>query len=158
MTQDAFSLDPVQLQEYQPNRYPFLMIDFVTEVLPGRYAKGYKNLSLNEWYFPAHFPGNPNMPGALQLEAMAQMLTVAITTLPDMKGRVTHALQHVVRFRKEVKPGQRLDIETTVNSWRRGICKGVGKGYVDGEIACEADMLITIPEILAMYTPQAPRG
>lgn len=151
----AFSLDPVQLQEYQPNRYPFLMIDFVTEVLPGKYAKGYKNLSLNEWYFPAHFPGNPNMPGALQLEALAQMLTVAITTLPELKGRVTHALQHVVRFRKEVKPGRRLDIETTVHSWNRGICKGSGKGYVDGELACEADMLITIPEILAMYTPRA---
>ena len=89
---EKFSLDCVQLQAYQPNRYPFLMIDHVDEVVPGQYARGYKNLSLNEWYFPVHFPGAPNMPGALQLEALAQMLTVAITTLPGLQGKVTHAL------------------------------------------------------------------
>ena len=53
-----FSLDCEELKKYQPNRYPFLMIDRVTEVLPGKYAKGYKNLTNNEWYFPVHFPGN----------------------------------------------------------------------------------------------------
>jgi 3-hydroxyacyl-[acyl-carrier-protein] dehydratase len=94
------------------------------------------------------------MPGALQLEAMAQRLTDAITTLPALKGKVTHALQHTVRFRKEVLPGQTLHIETTVISWNRGICKGKGVGYTDGEIACEADMLITIPDILDLYLPK----
>ena len=149
----GFSLNCVQLQEYQPNRYPFLMIDHVDEVIPGKSAKGYKNLTLNEWYFPAHFPGAPNMPGALQLEALAQMLTVAITTLPDLKGKVTHALQHQVRFRKEVLPGQQFVIETEVISWSRGICKGKGVAYTNGEIACEADMLIAIPDILEKYLP-----
>ena len=89
----GFSLDCVTLQEYQPNRYPFLMIDHVDEVVPGESARGYKNLTLNDWFFPQHFPGNPNMPGALQLEALAQMLTVAITTLPGNKGKVTHAIR-----------------------------------------------------------------
>ena len=121
---EGFSLNCVDLQEYQPNRYPFLMIDHIEWVVPGVSAKGHKNLTLNEWYFPKHFPGAPNMPGALQLEAMAQMLTVAITTLPGLKGKVTHALQHTVRFRKEVLPGQTLHIETNVISWNRGICKG----------------------------------
>jgi endonuclease/exonuclease/phosphatase family metal-dependent hydrolase len=83
---EPFSLNCVALQEYQPNRYPFLMIDHVDAVLPGKFARGYKHLTLNEWYFPVHFPGGPNMPGALQLEALAQMLTVAITTLPGLKG------------------------------------------------------------------------
>ncbi len=150
---EKFSLDCVELQEYQPNRYPFLMIDHVDEVFPGKYARGYKNLTLNEWYFPIHFPGGPNMPGALQLEALAQMLTVAITTLPGMKGMVTHALQHTVRFRKEVLPGKKFEINAEVLSWNRGICKGRGVALVDGEIACEADMLITIPEILEQYLP-----
>lgn len=149
-----FSLNYIELQEYQPNRYPFLMIDNVSEVLPGKYAKGHKNLTLNEWYFPKHFPGAPNMPGALQLEAMAQMLTVAITTLPGLKGSVTHALQHLVKFKKEVLPGQSLVIEAEVISWRRGICKGIAKGYTDGEVACEAEMLITIPDILDQYLPK----
>lgn len=151
---EKFSLNCVELQEYQPNRYPFLMIDHVEEVVPGKYAKGHKNLTMNEWYFPVHFPGGPNMPGALQLEALAQMLTVAITTLPDLKGKVTHALQHTVRYRREVLPGEKLDIETHVLSWSRGICKGKGIASVNGEIACEAEMMITIPEILEQYLPK----
>lgn len=149
-----FSLGPLELQEYQPNRYPFLMIDYVDAVLPGKYARGYKNLTLNEWYFPKHFPNGPNMPGALQLEAMAQMLTVAITTLPELKGKVTHAISHHVRFRKEVLPGDKLVIETEVKLWNRGICKGRGVGKTNGEIACEADMIITIPDILEKYLPK----
>jgi|MGYP001293518038 3-hydroxyacyl-[acyl-carrier-protein] dehydratase len=151
---EGFSLDSVQLQEYQPNRYPFLMIDYVDEVIPGKSAKGYKNLTMNEWFFPIHFPGAPNMPGALQLEALAQMLTVAITTLPGNKGMVTHALSHTIRFRKEVLPGEKLVIETTVLSWNRGIAKGKGVAYTAGEVACEADMLITIPDILEQYLPK----
>jgi len=153
----GFSLNCVQLQEYQPNRYPFLMIDHVDQVIPGKSAKGFKNLTMNEWYFPVHFPGGPNMPGALQLEALAQMLTVAITTLPGLKGKVTHALQHTVRFRKEVLPGEKFMIETEVLSWKRGVCKGTGIAYTNREVACEAEMLITIPEILGQYLPQKPK-
>lgn len=149
----AFSLNAEELKVYQPNRYPFLMLDGVTEVEPGKYAKGFKNLSNNEWYFPIHFPGAPNMPGALQLEAMAQMLTVAITTQEGLKGKVTHALEHFVRFKKEVLPGECLVIEAYIDSWRRGICKGHAKGFTNNEVACEAKMMITIPEILEQYLP-----
>lgn len=151
---EGFSLDCVELQDYQPNRYPFLMIDHVDEVIPGKSAKGYKNLTLNEWYFPKHFPGRPNMPGALQLEALAQMLTVAITTLPGNKGKATHALSHTVRFRKEVRPGDKLVIEAKVISWSRGIARGTGIAYTNGEVACEAEMMITIPDILGQYLPK----
>lgn len=152
---EGFSLNCIQLQDYQPNRYPFLMIDHVDEVVPGKFAKGYKNLTNNEWYFPKHFPGAPNMPGALQLEALAQMLTVAITTQEGLKGKVTHALQHTVRFRKEVLPGDKFEIECTIVSWSRGICKGKGVGKTNGEVACEADMMITIPDILEQYLPKS---
>lgn len=148
------SLNAEELKKYQPNRYPFLMIDYVTDVEPGKHAKGYKNLTNNEWYFPIHFPDGPNMPGALQLEAMAQMLTVAITTQDGLEGRVTHALQHTVRFKKEVLPGEQLIIEATVKSWKRGICVGYAVGKTNGEIACEAEMMITIPEILEEYLPK----
>jgi|TARA_B110000259_G_scaffold183318_1_gene228401 3-hydroxyacyl-[acyl-carrier-protein] dehydratase len=149
-----FSLDEKELLLYQPNRPPFLMIDYVTEVLPGKYANGFKNLDENEWFFPIHFPGNPNMPGALQLEALAQMLTIAITTLPDLKGKVTHAISHTVKFKKEVIPGRKYEIKTKINSWNRGICKGTGQGFTDGEVACEAEMMITIPEILKSFLPK----
>lgn len=148
------SLDSLQLLDYQPNRYPFLMIDFVTEVMPGKYANGYKNFSNNEWFFPIHFPGHPNVPGALQLEALAQMLTVAITTTPGNKGKVTHALSHNVRFKKEVLPGDKFEIFTKVISWQRGVCKGYGEAKVNGIVVCEAEMSITIPEILEKYLPK----
>lgn len=150
----SFSLNSKELLEYQPNRPPFLMIDHVTKVLPGKYAEGYKNLPEDEWFFPIHFPGNPNMPGALQLEALAQMLTVAITTLPGNKGKVTHAISHEVKFKKEVLPKKKYIIKTKVNSWKRGICSGIGQGFSDGELACEAKMTITIPEILKEFLPQ----
>ena len=150
----SLSLNSVELLDYQPNRYPFLMIDHVAEVIPGVMAEGYKNLTLNEWFFPIHFPNAPNMPGALQLEALAQMLTVSITTLPNLKGMVTHALSHNVRFKKEVLPGKKFEIKTKVESWKRGICIGYGEGIVDGEVACEAKMTITIPHILEKYLPK----
>ena len=130
------------------------MIDRVVSVSPGKFAKGYKNLTNNEWYFPKHFEGHPNMPGALQLEAMAQMLTVAITTLEGLEGKATHALEHTVKFKKEVVPGDKFVIETELISWKRGIAKGQGYGYTDGEVACEAEMLITIPDILEEYLPR----
>ena len=150
----SFSLNAIELQQYQPNRYPFLMIDKVVDVLPGKYARGYKNLTNNEWYFPKHFENHPNMPGALQLEAMAQMLTVAITTLDGLKGKITHALEHKVRFKKEVLPGDRLDINTELISWKRGIAIGTGICMVGDEEVSSAKMTITIPEILEQYIPK----
>lgn len=150
----SFCLSYLELLEFQPNRYPFLMIDGVDDVEPGEYARGWKNLSWNEWYFPVHFPDAPNLPGALQLEAMAQMLTVAITTQEGLKGSITHALEHRVQFRKELVPGMRMDITTEVISWKRGICKGRGVIKVAGEEAARAEMMIAIPEIMKAYTPK----
>ena len=150
----GFSLNCVELQEYQQNRYPYLMIDHVDEVIPGKSAKGYKNLTMNEWFFPQHFPEAPNMPGALQLEALAQMLTIAITTLPGNKGKTTRFVSTSLKFRKEIVPGDKLVIETKVNFWSRGVVKGVGTGYTKGTIACEAEMTITIPDILEQYLPK----
>ena len=150
---EGFSLNCVELQEYQQNRYPYLMIDHVDEVIPGKSAKGYKNLTMNEWFFPSHFSGAPIMPGALQLESLAQMLTIAITTLPGNKGKTTRFITTNLKFSKEIVPGDKLVIETKVNFWSRGIFKGIGMAYTNGSIACEADMVICIPDILEQYLP-----
>ncbi len=158
MENKAFSLDSLELQKYQPNRYPFLLIDYVTEVIPGVSAKGYKNLTNNEWFFPVHFPDDPNMPGALQLEALAQMATVAILTVPGLEDKVVHGLKHTVRFRREVRPGERFDLETEIVSSKRGLfqCKGIGR--VNGEIACEAEMLLSVPDIFKSFLPKRSNG
>lgn len=150
------SLDEVELMKYQPNRYPFLLIDRVTEVIPGKSAKGYKNMTNNEWYFPIHFEKNPNMPGCLQIEAMAQMLTVAITTTEGMAGKVVHSYKHNATFHREVKPGDRLDLESEIIHFKRGLCEGVVRGYIDGELACELETVVLIPDIFNQYKPRIP--
>ena len=142
-------LNSIELLEFQQNRYPYLYIDYVAEVIPGKSAKGHKNFTNNEWFFPVHFVGAPNVPGAIQMEALAQMLTVAITTQDGLKGGVTHALSHTVRYRKEVLPGDKFVIETEVLSWKRGICKGKGYGITNGEIACEAENSRMLSEFTA---------
>lgn len=151
--QEPISLDAQELQKYQPNRFPFLLIDRVTEVLPGKYARGYKNLTNNEWFFPSHFPGAPNMPGCLQIEAMAQMLTVAISTIEGMEGKVVHGYKHAGVFHKEVRPGDRLDLDAEVISFKRGLCKGSVVGTVDGEKVCELETTIIIPDIFNKFKP-----
>lgn len=152
---NIFSLNAVELQRFQPNVYPFLLIDRVTEVCPGQYAKGYKNLTNNEWYFPGHFKGNPNMPGCLQIESMAQMLTVALLTIDGMEGEVVHGYKHSGTFHEEVKPGDRLDIVAKVLSFKRGLCKGHVDGYIDGKLACELDTTIIIPRIFNRFKPRS---
>ena len=149
----GFSLNSIELQEYQQNRYPYLMIDYVDEVIPGKSSNGYKNLTLNEWFFPKHYPANPNYPGALQIESLAQMLTIAITTLPGNKGKETLFVSVFSKFKKEVLPGDKFVLETKVTSWKRGLLKGVGVGYTNGTIACEAELVITLPDILKQYLP-----
>ena len=72
MTEEVLSFDIMEIMEMLPHRYPFLLVDRITECVPGKYCKGYKNLSMNEGFFQGHFPNNPIMPGVLQLEAMAQ--------------------------------------------------------------------------------------
>ena len=84
------SLDKTQICEYQQNRDPYLMIDFASEIIPGKIANGFKNLKEDEWFFKVHWPNDPNMPGMLQLEALTQMCALGILTLPDNKGKILY--------------------------------------------------------------------
>jgi 3-hydroxyacyl-[acyl-carrier-protein] dehydratase len=152
---EGFSLDFNEILDYQQNRYPYLMIDGITEVVPGKRASGFKNITWNEWYMPCHFVGMPNMPGMLQIEAIAQIFTVAITTLEGNKGKVTNFLSaNNIKFKKRVEPGHRLVLETEVVSYKRGIASGKGMGFINGVMACCADIVITIPDVVDSYMPK----
>jgi 3-hydroxyacyl-[acyl-carrier-protein] dehydratase len=141
------------LFEYQKNRPPYLMIDAATEVVPGVSAKSFKNLSDKDWFFACHFPGDPNMPGLLQIEALMQTAALAIVTLPGNKGRICYLTSaDKLKFRKKIVSGDRLDIETKILSFKRGVGKCHGIGRVNGEFACEAEMNFVVPEILAEFS------
>ena len=106
-------LDLIGIQEYQQNRYPYLLIDVAEEVIPGKSARGYKKLTINDWWFEVHFPGNPMMPGALQIEAIVQLGALMVTTLPGNKGKVVYLISaNNLKLIKKILPGDRLDIET----------------------------------------------
>lgn len=148
------SFDGDELQKYEPNRYPFLFIDRVTECVPGKYAKGYKNLTNNEWFFPKHYPGHPIMPAAVQTEALSQMVTIAFTTMDGIDDINVEGANWKAKFIKEIRPGDRLDIVAEVISYKRGVGKGAAKGYVDGELACEVEVTLVIPSVLDKYRPK----
>lgn len=148
-------LDAYAIQQYQRNRYPLLFIDYVSEVVPGKSAKGFKNFSYNEWFFPAHFDDEPNVPGFIQIEALTQLFLMTFLTLPDNKGKKTNfvSIKEAV-FKKKIKPGDRLEIEATLNSYARGLAKGTSKGYVNGELACSADLVIIVPDVFNKFIPK----
>ena len=83
-------LNKKAIHEYQQNKAPYLMIDFATEIIPGKSAKGYKDLNNDEWFFKVHWPKDPNMPGMLQVEALVQMCALSILCLPGNKGKIMY--------------------------------------------------------------------
>ena len=149
---EKLRLDLNGLHEYQQNRYPYLLIDVAEEVIPGKRAKGYKNLTVDDWWFEVHFPGDPNMPGALQIEAMVQLGALMVTTLPGNKGKRVYLISaNNLKLMKKILPGDRLDIETELLSWKRGMGKCSGAGYVNEEKVCSIDFNIVMPHILEEY-------
>ena len=135
-----------ELFEYLPHRYPFLLIDRVTETVVGERIKGYKNITANEELFNGHFPGQPIFTGVLILEAMAQLSGVlAFETTGVRPADGTNYLFGGVekaRFRRQVIPGDRLDLESTIVAERKIMMKFECAAFVDGEIACSAVLTV----------------
>lgn len=143
MSEETISLDINQIMEMIPHRYPFLLVDRITECVPGKYVKGYKNLTMNESFFQGHYPGNPIMPGVLQLEAMAQCSAPLLLTLDGYKGKTPlFASMDNVRFKNSVRPGDRFDMEVELLKLKGPIGKSHAVGYVNGEVVVEADMTV----------------
>jgi len=136
-------LDIEQIKEVLPHRYPFLLVDRITE-MGENYAKGYKNVSINEGLFEGHFPGHAIFPGVLICEAMAQLGGVLLLQ-GENKGKLAYfAALEDVRFKNPVMPGDRLDMEIEMISFRRGIGKVKAHAMVDGKLVCEAILVCKI--------------
>ena len=127
-----------------PHRFPFVMVDRVLEFEAGERIKGLKNVTMNEPFFPGHFPSEPVMPGVLIVEGMAQTAAVlAYLTHPDMVGNKIFYFAGIdgVRFRRKVVPGDQLIFELQTLKWKSKMIKMAGKAYVEGEVAAEAELM-----------------
>ena len=153
------NIGPAEIQHYQQNRYPLLFVDMITEAEPGIYAKGYKNFSYNEWFFPAHFEDEPNVPGFIQIEALTQVFLMTFLTLPDYKGKKTGFVSvKNAKFKRKIVPGEKLETTAKLESFKRGFAKGRAVGTVNNEVACSIELEIAVPDVMNKFIPQRHGG
>ena len=138
-------LDSNQIQEILPHRYPFLLVDRITECVPGEKAVGIKCISTNEMQFLGHFPQKHVMPGVLILEALAQTGAVAVLTEDENKGKIVlFAGVKAARFKKQVVPGDVLELSCELIMRKGPIGVGRAVARVDGKIAVTAELTFAI--------------
>jgi len=138
-------LDINEIQKIIPHRYPFLLVDRILELEPGKKAVGIKNVSVNEHFFQGHFPGHPVMPGVLIIEALAQVGAVALLSMDEYKGKIAlFARIENARFRQQVVPGDQLVMEVEVLKLKGTVGKAQAKAMVDGKVAAEAELMFAI--------------
>lgn len=145
-------LDIHQILKHLPHRYPFLLIDRVTDVKPGVSLTGYKNVTFNEPYFTGHFPQRPVMPGVLILEALAQATGIlafrTVDKIPDENSLYYFVGIDKARFKHPVEPGDQLVLHVEFVKEKRGIWKFIGKASVDGKVVCSADIMCAEREVV----------
>jgi UDP-3-O-[3-hydroxymyristoyl] N-acetylglucosamine deacetylase / 3-hydroxyacyl-[acyl-carrier-protein] dehydratase len=138
--------DIIKITATLPHRYPFLLIDKIIEI-SDKHVVGVKNVTMNEWFFQGHFPGNPIMPGVLQIEAMAQVGGILIlSTVPDPENYLTYFMKITeARFKQKVVPGDTIVFNLElISPIRRGLCHMRGEAIVNDKVVMEAEMLAQI--------------
>jgi 3-hydroxyacyl-[acyl-carrier-protein] dehydratase len=128
-----------------PHRSPFLFLDEITEIVPGVSARGVWRLTGEEVFFPGHFPGRPTLPGVLMCEAIAQLGAAAVLSDPRFAGKLPlFGGLDGARFRRQVVPGDELVLEVELGRMSARAGKGSGRALVDGEVACQCDLLFVL--------------
>lgn len=138
-------LDSNQIQEILPHRYPFQLVDKVTDYEPGKWAKGIKCVSVNEMQFCGHFPKEHVMPGVLVIEALAQVGAIAILSEEENKGKIAFfAGIKNARFKKQIKPGDVIEMECELSERKGPIGTGKAVAKVDGKVAVTAELTFAV--------------
>ena len=142
-------LDKKKILEFQQNREPYLFIDYVHQIEPGKFANGYFDLKKDNLFLKVHWPGDENMPGMLQVEAMVQLAALAILTLPGNKGKLMYLLSaDKIRLTKKVTPDNRLYMNTIIHSYKRGIANCSAQATIKNETVSKAEFKIILKDIL----------
>ena len=135
------------IKKILPHREPFLMIDRVDELEPGKMAKGVKAVSGNEWFFMGHFGETKIMPGVLIVEAIAQMGGIALLSMDEMKGKLAFLGKiKNARFSEKVVPGDMLRLETTITAFKDVVGMGSGAAFVGDKKVASCDLVFAIGE------------
>jgi 3-hydroxyacyl-[acyl-carrier-protein] dehydratase len=143
--ESVYDIDIMGIMRKIPHRYPFLLIDHVNECNCIDLATGYKNVSINEPFFQGHFPNKPVMPGVLIVEALAQMGCFLVAMLPEGQGKlVLFSGINDVRFRRQVLPGDRLDLEARLLKLKMFVGRAGIKATVNGELVCEGEIVFSL--------------
>jgi 3-hydroxyacyl-[acyl-carrier-protein] dehydratase len=134
-------LTNIEIQNILPHRYPFLLVDRVLELEPGKRAIAVKNVTINEPFFQGHFPGHPVMPGVLIVEALAQTAGIAAASLEGNKGKLgLFTGIDSIKFRRQVVPGDVLRLEADILTLKMGMAKVKVSATVDGQTAAEGEI------------------
>ncbi len=137
-----------EIREILPHRYPFLLVDKVIELEPGKRAVGIKNVSANEPFFQGHFPDYPIMPGVLIVEALAQIAGIAVAVIDENKGKLgVFAGIDNLKFKNQVLPGDVLTLEAEILLSKMGVTKAKVKATVDGKLAAEGEIKFAMTKV-----------
>ena len=150
-------MDVRDILDILPHRYPFLLVDRVLELEPGKRAVGIKNVTVNEPQFTGHWPGNPVMPGVLLLEAMAQVGGIMLLTMlgEDERQDVTAMIVGIdkVRFRRPVLPGDQIKIEAVMQRRKGNMGRIYITAHVDDELACDGEFSFALVDDIRRRGP-----
>ncbi len=150
-TTSGYAMDIHAIIESLPHRYPFLLVDRVLSVEPGKSIVALKNVTINEPFFPGHYPHHPVMPGVLIIEAMAQVAALlsfqSMERNPDEKSVYYFAGIDGARFKRPVTPGDQLIFKVELTRSMRGLYKFKAIAEVDGQLAAEAELMCTVKTV-----------
>lgn len=144
-------MDITEIMRHLPHRHPLLLVDRVVELVPGEFVTAIKNVTMNEPFFPGHFPHHPIMPGVLIVESLAQAAGLLAFKSSGKEAGADSVIYFVgidhARFKRPVVPGDQLRLEARITRHTRGIWKFDAKALVDGQTACEAELMCTLRDL-----------